>query len=115
MLDRLNEINMLFDIYAPLLTAKQREVLQLYFSDNYSLAEIAGDYQISRQAVHDLIQRSLSALEKFDRKLGLYALYNEQQDLITEAETLLEQKELDEKTLDRLRRLMAELRSTTEK
>jgi uncharacterized protein len=72
MLDRLNRINLLFDIYAPLLTDRQQEVLRLYFSDNYSLAEIAAEYFVSRQAVHDLIHRSLNALERFENKLGLY-------------------------------------------
>jgi uncharacterized protein len=114
MLDQLNRINLLYDIYAPLLTVRQQEVLQLYFSDNYSLAEIAAEYGISRQAVHDLIQRALVSIEKLEKKLGLYRLYIEQQELIDEAEKLLDSNTLQLKEISRLREIVAGLRFSTE-
>ncbi|HOB28902.1 MAG: YlxM family DNA-binding protein [Dethiobacteria bacterium] len=91
MLDKLNRINLLYDIYSSLLTTRQQEVLQLYFSDNLSLAEIAAEYGISRQAVHDLIQRALVSIESFEEKLGLYALFCFQKSLLQEADRILEQ------------------------
>ena len=91
MLDKLNRINLLYDIYSSLLTTRQQEVLQLYFSDNLSLAEIAAEYGISRQAVHDLIQRALVSIESFEEKLGLYALFCFQTSLLQEADRILEQ------------------------
>lgn len=114
MLDQINRINMLYDIYAPLLTERQREVLQLYFSDNYSLGEIALEYGISRQAIHDLIQRALAAIEKFEHKLGLYRLFENQQLLFAEAERLLESGEIDQKNLERLKKIITELRRNSE-
>jgi uncharacterized protein len=89
MLEELNRINLLYDIYAPLLTVRQQEALHLYFSDNYSLGEIAVEYKVSRQAVHDLIRRSLDALEKYETKLELYRKFNDQQELLTEADAIL--------------------------
>lgn len=114
MLDRLNRINLLYDIYAPLLTERQREIMKLYFSDNYSLAEIAVEYKISRQAVHDLIQRTLSAVEKFEEKLGLYALFREQQKLLDEADGLLSGGSVDEKARERLKEIIVALQSGNE-
>ena len=115
MLDQLNRINLLYDFYAPMLTERQQEVLQLYFSDNYSLGEIAAEYNVSRQAVHDLIQRSLASLEKLENKLGLYKLFHDQQELLAEAESLLvkENFELDDRK--RLQKIIADLRSNSEK
>lgn len=114
MLDRLNRINLLFDIYAPLLTDRQQEVLQLYFSDNYSLAEIAAEYVVSRQAVHDLIHRSLNALERFENKLRLYQLFNEQQDLLAEAEEIVSYGQIDGLQHDRLKEIIYALKRGNE-
>jgi len=114
MLDQLNRINLLFDIYAPLLTERQQETLRLYFSDNFSLAEIASEYMVSRQAIHDLIHRSLDALEKFESKLGLYQLFNEQQDLLSEAEEIVSAGEFDKMQHDRLKEIIYALKSGNE-
>lgn len=113
MLDKLNRINVLYDIYGSLLTARQREVLKLYFSDNLSLGEIASGYGISRQAVHDLIRRALSSIEGFEEKLGLYALFCFQQRLLQEAGRILE-RPLGEAERGRLREIVCELRRRNE-
>lgn len=115
MLEEVNRINLLFDIYSPLLTARQREVMQLYFSDNFSLAEIAEEYGISRQAVHNLIQRTLASIEKFEKKLGLYDLFNEQQELLDEADNLLINSVHGKTEITRLKEIIEKLRYNTEK
>ncbi len=114
MLEELNRTNLLYDIYAPLLTERQRQVIQLYFSDNYSLAEIASDYDISRQAVYDLIRRVLSSLEKLEQKLGLYQLFKDQQQMLDEAEQLLLPDRIEQADIQRLREIIAALRSSSE-
>lgn len=114
MLEQLNRINLLYDIYAPLLTARRREVLKLYFSDNYSLGEIAQVYDISRQAVHDLIQRTLASLEELEEKLGLYGRFKDQQVLLDEAEELLAGNDLSVENLMRLKNIVADLRLSNE-
>ncbi len=114
MLNRITRINLLHDIYATLLTDRQQEALKLYFCDDYSLAEIAAEYKVSRQAVHDLIHRSLDALERFESKLGLYRLFTEQQDLLSEAEEIVCAGQIDKIRHDRLKEIISALKSGNE-
>ena len=71
---------MLYDFYGPLLTKKQQNFIELYFQHNLSLGEIAEEYKISRQAVYDLIKRSVSSLEKFENKLHLCSRHMSQRE-----------------------------------
>ena len=59
----------MFDVYRGLLTEKQIKVLNSYLNYNGSLAEIADDLCISRQAVLDLVTRTTKRLEFFESKL----------------------------------------------
>ena len=61
----------LIDIYSPMLTDKQREIAENYWNFDLSLAEIAEPMGISRQAVHDTVQRTEIFLKELDEKLGL--------------------------------------------
>ncbi|MGE5528699.1 MAG: YlxM family DNA-binding protein [Patescibacteria group bacterium] len=70
-LERVVRVGLLFDYYGPLLTARQREAVDLYYLQNWSLHEIAEAWATSRQAVHDLIGRSVRLLEGYEKKLGL--------------------------------------------
>ena len=63
----------LFDAYGCLLTEKQQKCLELYFCDDLSLAEIADELEVSRQAIHDLIKRVEHTLERYESKLALLA------------------------------------------
>ena len=44
--------------------------MELYFYDDLSLAEIGEELSISRQGVHDLLQRASQALEHYEIKIG---------------------------------------------
>ncbi|ANY75446.1 MULTISPECIES: putative DNA-binding protein [Paenibacillus] len=70
-LEKTNRINLLFDFYEQLLTEKQRTFLKYYFLDDFSLGEIAGEFEISRQAVYEHIKRAEQVLESYEEKLGL--------------------------------------------
>ena len=70
MLDKAERINLLADIYRPLLSPHQQDLLHLSYGEDYSLAEIAEEYSISRQAVHSSLQRSIALLEEWEAKLG---------------------------------------------
>lgn len=70
-LEKTNRINLLFDFYGPLLTEKQQTFLKCYFQDDYSLGEIAADFDISRQAVYEHLKRATQILESYEEKLGL--------------------------------------------
>lgn len=65
------EIGVLLDLYGKLLTEKQFDVLDLYYNDDLSLAEIAEQYNISRQGVHDAIKRGEELLLNYEAVLGL--------------------------------------------
>jgi predicted DNA-binding protein YlxM (UPF0122 family) len=61
----------LFEAYGPLLTQHQREVLDLYLARDWSLSEIARAKETSRSAVHDIVRRSILAMEEYERRLRL--------------------------------------------
>ena len=69
------QLGLLNGIYGPLLNNHQREVLQLYFDNDMSLAEVAEEQGITRQAVRDIIARSSSKLKQYEEKLGFSELY----------------------------------------
>ena len=64
-------IAFLLDFYGEVLSDRKREVLDAYYNDDLSLAEIATDLGISRQGVRDLIKRSEEQLRFFEDNLGL--------------------------------------------
>ncbi len=53
---------LLFDQYGQLLTDKQRTCFDLYYNQDFSLAEIAEEAGVSRQGVHDCLARAESTL-----------------------------------------------------
>lgn len=59
-------IGALLDVYGAFLSGKQREIMAHYFNDDLSLAEIAENEGITRQAVSDIIRRGESALKKYE-------------------------------------------------
>jgi predicted DNA-binding protein YlxM (UPF0122 family) len=72
-------ITMLFDFYGNFLTDKQREVIEMYYNDDLSLAEIAQHTNISRQGVRDSIKRGEQTLFEAEEKLQLVKRFNETQ------------------------------------
>lgn len=74
-IEKTNRMNALFEFYAALLTDKQMNYIELYYADDYSLAEIAEEFGVSRQAVYDNIKRTEKILEAYERKLHMYSDY----------------------------------------
>lgn len=68
-------MSMLFDYYGDLLTDKQKELFDLYYNEDLSLAEIAEHAGISRQGVRDAIVRSETVLRETEDRLGLVKKY----------------------------------------
>lgn len=69
------EMCMLFDFYGEMLTEKQKEMFDLYYNEDLSLAEISEHVGITRQGVRDSIVRAERALREMEEKLGLVARY----------------------------------------
>ncbi len=64
-------ISLLLDYYGPLITEKQRSLLDLYYNEDLSLAEIAQNEGITRQGVRDSIKKAEAALNALEEKLHL--------------------------------------------
>ena len=82
-------IILLLDFYGPLLTDKQRMSLQLHHEDDMSLGEIAEELGVSRQAVHDNLQRARHILNDYESKLHLVAQYEAREQVINELKDTL--------------------------
>ena len=61
----------LLDLYGPLLTDHQRRILHLAWELDWSYGEIAARERVSRTAVYDVIRRTVTNLDDYERKLGL--------------------------------------------
>lgn len=61
---------MLLDCYGDLLTEHQRNIMELYYCEDLSLAEISSPLGITRQAVRCLIKRTEDILLNYEDKLG---------------------------------------------
>lgn len=86
MIKNMEEISMLYDFYGDLLTERQNTVLQYYYGDDYTLAEIAEKAGISRQAVHDTVHKAEKALKTYESALGLVARYRHNRHQIKKAD-----------------------------
>ncbi|MBE6848952.1 MAG: DNA-binding protein [Ruminococcus sp.] len=62
---------LLLDCYGELLTARQRDIAELYFNEDLSLTEIAETRGITRQAVRDSIRHTEQTLLETEAKLGM--------------------------------------------
>lgn len=65
------KISMLCEIYGKLLTQKQYSFLDDYYNNDFSLAEIAENYGITRQAARDNIKKGENKLFEYEEKLGI--------------------------------------------
>jgi len=92
MLEKTTRMNYLYDFYYSLLTPKQQSYMSLYYLDDYSLGEIAEEYDVSRQAVYDNIKRTEAMLEEYEEKLLLFQKFQERSRLIRYVKELLEEE-----------------------
>jgi predicted DNA-binding protein YlxM (UPF0122 family) len=64
----------LLDIYASLLTEKQRLACELMLREDLSSAELGSELGMTRQGANDLVHRSRDLLREIERELGLLGL-----------------------------------------
>ena len=63
--------------------------MKLYYLEDLSLGEIAGEYGVSRQAVYDNVRRTEEMLEDYEAKLKLFSKFQNQIEIIEEIEQSL--------------------------
>ena len=66
-------IGYLLDFYGDVLSERRRGILESYYFEDYSLAEISEELGISRQGVRDAIKKAEEELRFWEAKLGLAA------------------------------------------
>jgi len=69
-LGRAVRVGELIDLYGPLLTDRQLQFLRLHYGEDLSFGEIAQEFGVSRQAIHDAVKHGIQSLEEYDAKLG---------------------------------------------
>ena len=94
-------MTLLYDYYGQLLTDKQRECFDLYYNQDYSLAEIAAEVGISRQGVHDSIARAETTLRHMEEQLGCRAREEQVQRALTAIVDAAQQLSRSDDTLTR--------------
>jgi predicted DNA-binding protein YlxM (UPF0122 family) len=82
MLDKVLRIMLLFDFYGALLTDKQQLSLEMHYSNDLSLAEIADELGVTRQAVHDILKRAEQVLIDYEDKLKFVERYQREQQTV---------------------------------
>ena len=95
MADKDLRISVLLDHYGAMLTDKQREVIDLYYNDDLSLAEIAEQEGITRQGVRDNIKRGEAQLLEMEKKLHAARRFERLAALVSEADETLAAIEKD--------------------
>lgn len=71
---------LLFDFYGDMLTQRQNEFYDLYYNEDLSLAEIAQNYEITRQGVRDVIVRAEGILTELEEKTGIVRRFQKMQE-----------------------------------
>ena len=66
----------LLDFYGSLLSERQLYIMNLYYNEDFSLAEIAEEVGITRQGVRDAIKKAEKILYETEDKLKLGARFS---------------------------------------
>ena len=89
-IDDITQASLLYDFYGQLLPKRQRQVTELYHEENLSLSEIAEEFGISRQGVHDALKNGEKALNEYEEKLGLVDKFQRSSDAVKRIDTIID-------------------------
>ena len=91
------KISMLLEIYGKMLTEKQADTVDLYYNQNLSLSEIAEELNITRQGVRKNLVYAEDKLFDFEEKLCFLKQKLEQNEIINEVISKIEDGVLKDK------------------
>lgn len=89
-MEKIVQVALLFDFYGQLLTKKQMQIIDMYYSNDFSLSEISEQIGISRQGVYDTLKRAEKTLNNYEKKLGLVGRFLQQKENINNIENMLD-------------------------
>lgn len=106
-----DNMTILFDIYGELLSKSQREVLDLRYNSDLSIAEIAEELGgITRPAVNNARKKGEERLLELERILGSAKRFREISELLDKAEGYLEKLDKCDDT-DRIKEIFEDIRT----
>lgn len=89
-IDDITQASLLYDFYGQLLSKRQNEVMKLYHEENLSLSEIASEFGISRQGVHDALKNAEKSLDGYEKKLGLVAKFERSGEAVRQIDGIID-------------------------
>ena len=93
-MDDIERKNLLYDFYGELLTDHQKLIYEDAVYNDCSLSELAQEYGISRQGIHDLLKRCDRILEDYEDKLKLVERFRNVQHLARAVEEASQDPEI---------------------
>jgi hypothetical protein len=106
------EMSLLLDFYGQFLTPKQRDVMELYYYEDLSLAEISEHKKITRQGVHECIKRSQQNLMEFEKILQLAHKFSSLKNSLNEIRMTAENIKTDD---EKIKSSLEHIKETAEK
>ena len=94
-MDKRDYYIMLYDYYSSLLSDKQRDYFEDYYFNNLSLSEISENRNISRNAIHKVLDLTIDKLLFYEEKLSLYKKNNMLKNIIDKIDEEDIKKELE--------------------
>jgi len=89
-MDNVLRNSLLYDFYSELLTERQRDIYNMYFCEDFSLAEIGDKFGISRQAVNFSLKQAQKSFDNFEEVLKLVERHISAKDHLEELRHALE-------------------------
>lgn len=93
-MEKIVEQGLLYDFYGELLTVRQREIYENAVFEDMSPSEIAVEFGITRQGVHDLIKRCDKLLLGYEEKLHLVGRFLRMKEKAEQIEKLAKEEEI---------------------
>ena len=94
-MEKLIERGLLYDHYGGLLSEKNRRIYEACAVDDMSLAEIADEMGISRQAVSETLRRMDDKLHGYEKELGLIAKRRSIEACLIKLRSAVNEEEID--------------------
>ena len=95
----------LLDFYGDVLSERKRRVMDDYYNNDLSLAEIASDLGISRQGVRELIKKAEEELAFYEERLHLASRFRKAAGHAEQLRVLAQQYDLPDSIIEEIRAL----------